>query len=140
KCGYSYSEIAKAVWGRQHGHRRPSVSQATRSQSERSEQLMRRYLNQGLSYADAQRRTNRAIQGSEAPALSMVRAAIAREHQHWTRTQGAIAAPPACLEPVAGALTVLLREVNPLDGRLAIEGRRPEVDALRRAVLARPQK
>lgn len=139
QCRYSNVQIAKAVWGRQRGLRRPTRAQAVRRvDGERETALMQRYAKPGRSYREQERLTVRRLRGSEASAGGMVRQAIARERKRRAGARAARAAP-AALEPVAAALTTLLTKVHPLEGSLAGLGHVPEIDALRRATLGLPK-
>jgi hypothetical protein len=140
QCGYSSVEIAKAVWGRRSGLRRPKLAKAVAADKDgtREAALMRRYRERGLSYQLAERLATKRLRGSEAKAAAMVRRAIRREEQRLTAARAAMAAP-AALEPIAEALTALLKKLHPLDGSLAGLGRLPEIDALRRAALGLPK-
>jgi hypothetical protein len=107
-CGFSRTEIARAVWGRRQGLRRPSRAQAIGRLAEGDEQaLLRQYLGQGLSPTQAEQRVYKRVRGSEPKATAAVRMAGQR-YVSTLRDLNAALARPTISEPVSHALTMLI--------------------------------
>jgi hypothetical protein len=105
------AEIAAAVWGRKDGLRRPSRSAAIRRLSvEQEAELLRRFTEEGLSRKEAELQVYKRAQGSEAPAVRMVRAAESRLEREQTEFNDALQSPKQS-DKTAYFLTMLLREI-----------------------------
>jgi hypothetical protein len=131
-CGFSRSQVAKAVWGRRHGLRRPTREEAIRSlPEEREQQLIKEATEHGLSYSHAEQQLLRQARGSEAPASAMVRMAEARETARVNQLNRDLAIPVVS-EPLSAAITTLIRA---LDDQQADSEVRVKARALHRALL-----
>ncbi len=105
------AEIAAAVWGRKDGLRRPSRAQAIRKLSEEQEaELLARFNKEGRSRKEAERLVYKRARGSEAPAVSMVRAAESRLEREQKEFYDALQSPKQS-DRTAYFLTMLLREI-----------------------------
>jgi hypothetical protein len=108
-CGFSRPAIATAVWGRRHGLRRPSKTQAIAQLPEKVERKWyKAYLAQGRSPREADRLVTKRARGSEALASATVRVAERRYEQDLDRLNATLASPVSS-EPVSAALTRLYR-------------------------------
>jgi hypothetical protein len=131
-CGFSRSQVAKAVWGRRLGLRRPTKEEAIRALPEdREQQLIEQETERGLSYNQAEQQLLRQVRGSEAPASAMVRMAEARETARVNRLNRDLAVPVVS-EPLSAAITALIRA---LDDQQADSAVRVKARALHRALL-----
>jgi hypothetical protein len=111
-CGFSRPQVAKAVWGRRHGLRRPTKAEAIRAlPEEREQQLIEQATDRGLSYNQAEQELLRKARGSEAPASAMVRVAEARETARVKRVNQDLATPVVS-EPLSAAITALIRALD----------------------------
>lgn len=127
-CGYHWRDIARAVWHRRSGVRRPTKQQVIAKLSEDEERAM--MLADGGSYREAERRLYRRLRGQEAKAAAMVRVADHRYEQDLLGLNGHLAAPIAA-DPLSYAITVALRaHVDDDDA-----GRRHGLDLLKNALL-----
>lgn len=123
------SEIAAAVWGRRKGLRRATVREAIRRLPEaREQELIDRYLTQGLHYQEAQRRLYRRARGTEAPAAAMVRTAEKRHERERQRFMAELQSPRKA-DPLGHALTALLQEI--ISGSQDLESIRRKTASLR---------
>jgi hypothetical protein len=105
---FTREEIARAVWHRTRGLRRPSRAAALARSEAREHELMRRFLDRGANYREADRRTVRALRGSEAPGIAAVRKAIGRARQEARALQQALTSPKTS-DPLASAVADILR-------------------------------
>jgi hypothetical protein len=130
--GFSRPEIAKAIWGRRDGLRRPTRGQALGRISEREETaLLDTYLAEGLTRNEAEQRIYKLLRGSEPKATAAVRMAR-RRYTDRLKTRNTALAAPVMSEPISHALTLVLRAET--DGADAEEIRRL-VAALRKALI-----
>jgi hypothetical protein len=131
-CGFSRPQVAKAVWGRRHGLRRPTKEEAIRAlPEEREQQLIEQATERGLTYNQAEQQLVRQARGSEAPASAMVRMAEARETARVNQLNRDLAVPVVS-EPLSAAITALIRT---LDDQQADAEVRVKARALHRALL-----
>jgi hypothetical protein len=130
--GFSRPQVAKAVWGRRHGLRRPTREEAIESLTEeREQQLIKEATEHGLSYSHAEQQLLRQARGSEAPASAMVRMAEARETARVNQLNRDLATPVVS-EPLSAAITALIRA---LDDQQADSEVRVKARAVHRALL-----
>jgi hypothetical protein len=131
-CGFSRPQVAKAVWGRRHGLRRPTKEEAIRAlPEEREQQLIEQATERGLSYNQAEQQLVRQARGSEAPASAMVRMAEARETGRVKKLNQDLVRPVVS-EPLSAAITALIRA---LDDQEADAEVRLKARAVHRALL-----
>jgi len=131
-CGFSRPQVAKAVWGRRHGLRRPTKEEAIHAlPEEREQQLIEQATEHGLSYNQAEQQLLRQTRGSEAPASAMVRMAEARETARVKKLNQDLARPVES-EPLSAAITALIRA---LDDQEADSEVRLKARAVHRALL-----
>jgi hypothetical protein len=108
-CGFSQSQVARAVWGRRHGLRRPTANEVLDQQGmEQEKAWIEEAMKRGASYEQAARQYMRTARGSEAPASAMVRMAQARESTRVKKLNEDLGAPVVS-EPLSGAVTALVR-------------------------------
>jgi hypothetical protein len=131
-CGFSRPQVAKAVWGRWHGLRRPTQAEAIRAlPEERERQLIEQATEQGLSHNQAEQQLLRQARGSEAPASAMVRMAEARETARVKQLNQDLVTPVVA-EPLSAAVTALVRA---LDDRESDSEVRLKARAVHRALI-----
>lgn len=131
-CGFSRSQVAKAVWGRRRGLRRPTKEEAIRGlPEEREQQSIAKATEHGLSYDQAEQQLLRQARGSEAPASAMVRVAEARETARVNQLNQDLASPVVS-EPLSAAINALIRA---LDDQQADSEVRVKARAVHRALL-----
>lgn len=107
----SRSEIASVVWGRRTGLRRLSTAQAIkRLPEDRETELLQRYMSQGSSWDQAERKLIRRARGSESPASATVRMAEKRLTQKKKKFQAELETPH-CYDKSTYYLTLLFREI-----------------------------
>jgi len=110
--GFSRPQVAQAVWGRRHGLRRPTRTEAIRAlPEERERHLIAQATEQGLSHHQAEQQLLRQARGSEAPASAMVRMAEARETARVEHLNQDLAIPVVS-EPLSAAITALIRTLD----------------------------
>ncbi len=106
---FTRAEIARAVWGRTTGLRRPTRAEALAELSEdRETQLLKRFMKAGLPYLRAERKILRRARGSEPRASAAVRMAIARGRKFADNWRDALRAPRES-DALAWAISQLLR-------------------------------
>ena len=131
-AGFSRPQVAKAIWGRRHGLRRPTQAEAIRALPEEQErQLIEQATEQGISHNQAEQHLLRQARGSEAPASAMVRMAEAREAARVEHLNQDLATPVVS-EPLSAAITALFRA---LDDQEADSEVRVKARAVHRALL-----
>jgi hypothetical protein len=113
--GYSRPQVAKAVWGRDRGLRRPTTAEVIEEVSvDQEREWIEKAMARGLSYEQAAqqyRQHRRKIQGSEAPASAMVRMAEARETARVDKLNEDLATPVTS-EPLSAAITRLVQALH----------------------------
>jgi hypothetical protein len=120
--GVPRRDIARALWRRTTGLRRPTTGQAIKNLSEEDEaKLVGRFLRKGLSYQEAERRALRAARGSEAAAVAVVRQTERRRRSSDRRLTEALLAPRA-----HDSLAFLVTQIIQAD----LEGKPEEVSRL----------
>ncbi len=108
--GASKQEIARRVWQRTKGLRRPSLTQAIAGLPEALEQeLMAKHMAKGMTYQEAERQIQRAARGSEPPASAAVRMAITRLCKQYRALGDMLKSPKVSAEPISHAVTMILR-------------------------------
>jgi hypothetical protein len=108
-CGFTRAAIARAVFGRQTGLRRPTTAEAiARTSWDHDHELHEEYRKQGLTDLQIDQRIYRRLRGSEARASAAVRM---KERRYWKRIEGLNEdlATPSQSEPLSHALTMLFR-------------------------------
>jgi hypothetical protein len=131
-CGFSRPQVARAVWGRRHGLRRPTRTEVIRAlPEERERQLIQQANEQGLSHHQAEQQLLRQARGSEAPASAMVRMAEARETARVKHLNQDLATPVVS-EPLSAAITALIRALDDQEADSAV---RLKARAVHRALL-----
>lgn len=129
-CGIPGADIAKTVWKRQRGLRRLPKRRITMAMSyEAEERLLRKHLEQGRSYKEAEELVLKRARGSEVPASAAVRVAAHRYFNERTKLNADLQAPRA-VDPRSHALTMLFRAAieQPTEGEL-----RQRVEAVQQA-------
>ena len=112
ECGFSRPAIARAVYGRQRGLRRPTKALAiARSSWDRDQELREEYRKRGIPKNQLDQHVYKRLRGSEAPASAAVRMAEQRYERRLKRLEKDIVAPLQP-EPLGHALTWLLREID----------------------------
>jgi hypothetical protein len=103
------TEIARVVWSRKSGLRRPSKAQAiARLPEDRETKWLSDFIAQGIPRGEAGRRVYRRARGAEAKASSQVRTALARYGRGLQTSLAFLGQPKEC-DPAAFALTKALR-------------------------------
>ncbi len=112
--GVPHAAIAKVVYERKDGLRRPSTGKAIAGLSEDREQaMMKQLMGRGFSNTKAERAIYRKARGSEAPAAAQVRMVIKRAREGSQQHTSNLVSPEAH-EPLAGLVTQLIRrDVDP---------------------------
>ncbi len=101
--------IARAVFGRKTGLRRPTKAQAIAGvSSDRESKLYEQLKAAGLTPREAEQRVYRLLRGSEAPATAAIRMKQRRYAEDLERLTTDLA-HPVKLEPLSYALTILFR-------------------------------
>jgi hypothetical protein len=121
-CGIGGPDIAKAVWGRYRGLGRRSSAHAIGILSyAHEERLLKKYLEQGRSYPDAERLVLKRARRSEAPASAAMRVASDRYYKGRVSLNTDLALPRE-VDRRSHALTMLFRAAT--DGASEEEIRR----------------
>lgn len=116
---FSDKEIARHVWGRKTGLRRPTKAEAIdRLDPLEEETLLRQFkhyfMEQGLEERDARRQAERRVyrraRGSEAPAVAAVRQALRRDKKRREAFQRDFEIPQP-RDSISYALTMLIRTI-----------------------------
>jgi len=108
-CGFDRPTIARAVFRRRSGLRRPTRAEVIRRTSEgRETQLYGEYRGLGLTHQQIQRKIYRRLRGSEALASASVRMTGQRYKKYLQRLNDDLAVPTQS-EPLSHALTILFR-------------------------------
>jgi len=116
---FSNTEIARHVWGRKTGLRRPTKAEAiARLDPVEEEALFRQfrqlYMEQGVEERDARRQAERRVyrraRGPEAPAAAAVRQALRRDMKRREAFQRDYEIPQP-RDPISYALTMLIRTI-----------------------------
>jgi hypothetical protein len=115
ETAFSRPMIARAVFGRRTGLRRPTKAQAIAQVSDdRQTKLFAYYESAGLSYREAEQRVYKILRGSEALASATIRMSERRYARRLERLIPALERP-AKSEPVSHALTMLFRALPDVD-------------------------
>jgi hypothetical protein len=108
-CGFGRPAIARAVFKRRSGLRRPSKTQAiARTREDRESQLYEEYQALGLTPKEVERRVYRRLRGSEPLASASVRMTQKRYVNRVSHLNQDLATPVQS-EPLSYALTMLYR-------------------------------
>jgi hypothetical protein len=111
-CGIQGPEIAKAVWKRHGGLQRLPKSCVTSAMSyDAEERLLRKHLERGHSYHEAEQLVLKRARGSEAPATVAIRVASERYFKERTKLNVDLQAP-RIVDARSHALTLLFRAVS----------------------------
>jgi hypothetical protein len=111
-CGFDRPTIARVVFGRRSGLRRPSKQEATGHISfDREQQLMQPLLDAGLTHAQAEQRVFKKLRGSEARASAAVRMTAKRYVIRTSRLNQDLAKPVQS-ERLSHMLTMLYRGLD----------------------------
>lgn len=106
---FTRSAIARAVFGRRTGLRRPTKTQAVKGLPMNEEQrLWEKYREAGVPADKIEQRIYRKLRGSEAPASAALRMSQSR-YLRWVEQRNEALATPIQSEPLSYALTHLFR-------------------------------
>src|SRR5207248_3626482 len=112
ETAFSRTMIARAVFGRRTGLRRPTKAEVTRPGFEaRETKLLKDYTSAGLSYPEAEQRVYKVLRGSEALASAALRMSERRYARDLDRLSAALERPVKS-EPLSHSLTLLFRGVS----------------------------
>jgi hypothetical protein len=100
--GVARRDIARDVWNRRSGLRRPTTSEAIARLSEEEERTLT------ARFGRAHRRVYRAARGSEARAVSMIRKAVTRHDEATARFTEDLLSPKA-RDPLGSLLTAIFQ-------------------------------
>src|SRR5207248_3001741 len=114
ETAFSRTMIARAVFGRRTGLRRPTKAQVARRSDDCETKLFEHYKSAGLSYPEAEQRVYKILRGSEALASATVRMSERRYAKHLERLNAGLERPLKS-EPVSHALTMLFRALPDVD-------------------------
>jgi hypothetical protein len=120
--GFDRPTIARAVFGRRSGLRRPTTEEAIAgTREERESQLFQEFSALGLTVKQATQKVFKRLRGSEARASAAVRMTGQRYVNRVTSLNEDLAAPVQS-EPLSHALTMLYRALLD-DDNIAVRGR-----------------
>jgi len=111
-CGIGGPEIAKAVWNRRRGLKRLPKSRVTAAMPyDAEERLLRKELDRGRSYREAERLVLKRVRGSEARATAAIRVASHRYFKDRIKLNIELEAP-RMVDVCSHTLTLLFRAAS----------------------------